>query len=101
MLSREKRNRRRRLVVELLEDRASVVWHEARHVFGLDDSADPKSPLYSRYGDNQQLTANDISALRALYGTRSLDRHEGSNGNDTISTATQVPFPGGYTGTTP
>jgi hypothetical protein len=53
------------------------------------------------YQDNQRLTSADIAALQALYGTRSLDPHEGSNGNDTINTATQIQFPGGYTGTTP
>jgi hypothetical protein len=82
-------------------DLTSVMLHEAGHVFGLGDSTDPESPLYDQYSDNQQLTAGDINALQALYGARSLDPHEGSNGNDTISTATQVQFPGSYTGTTP
>jgi hypothetical protein len=82
-------------------DLYSVLLHEAGHVFGLGDSTDPNSPLYDQYQDNQQLTAGDISALQALYGTRSLDPHEGSSGNNTISTATQIQFPGGYTGTTP
>ena len=82
-------------------DLASVLLHEAGHVFGLADSTDPNSPLYSQYSGAEQLTSNDISDSQALYGTRSLDPHEGSNGNDTISTATQVQFPGGYTGSTP
>jgi hypothetical protein len=82
-------------------DLYSVVLHEAGHVFGLPDSTDPNSPMYSQYGGASQLTANDIAALQALYGARALDPHEGSNGNDTMSTATQIQFPGGYTGTTP
>jgi hypothetical protein len=82
-------------------DLYSVLMHEAGHVFGLDDSADPSSPLYDQYQDNRQLTSADIAALQALYGTRSLDPHEGSSGNDTISRATQIQFPSSYTGTTP
>jgi hypothetical protein len=57
--------------------------------------------LYDQYQDNQQLTSGDIAALQALYGMRSLDRNEGSSGNDTINTATQIQYPGGYTGSTP
>jgi hypothetical protein len=79
----------------------SVLLHEAGHVFGLGDSTNSTSPLYDQYQDNQQLTSGDIAALQALYGVRALDSHEGSGGNDTISTATQIQFPGGYTGATP
>jgi hypothetical protein len=82
-------------------DLYSVMLHEAGHVFGLSDSTNSGSPMYDQYEDNQQLTSADIAALQALYGTRSLDPHEGSSGNDTINTATQIQFPGGYTGTTP
>jgi hypothetical protein len=82
-------------------DLFSVLLHEAGHVFGLADSSNSGSPMYDQYQGNQQLTSNDIATLQALYGVRSLDPHEGSNGNDTINTSTQIQFPGGYTGTTP
>src|SRR6185312_8892411 len=49
-------------------DLYSVMLHEAGHVFGLDDSADPSSPLYDQYQGNRQLTSADIAALQALYG---------------------------------
>jgi predicted Zn-dependent protease len=79
----------------------SVLLHEAGHVFGIGDSTDPSSPMYSQYLGNSQLTSGDVAALQTLYGTRSPDPHEGSNGNDTISTATTIQPPGSWTGTTP
>src|SRR5262249_2734677 len=82
-------------------DLYSVLLRGAGHGCGLGDTPDSGSPLYDQSRDNQQLTSNDIAALQALSGVRSLDPHEGSNGNDTINTATQIQFPGSYTGTTP
>lgn len=82
-------------------DLFAVMLHEAGHVFGIGDSNDPKSPMDSSYHDIRQLTAADITALQSLYGVRSPDSHEGSSNNDTMSRATQVPFPGSYTGATP
>jgi hypothetical protein len=82
-------------------DAYSVLLHEAGHVFGLPDSTDPNSPMYSQYTGAQRPTSQDVANLQALYGVRAPDSHEGSSGNDSMNTATQFPTPGNYTGATP
>jgi hypothetical protein len=80
----------------------SVLLHEAGHVFGLSDSTDPNSPMFSQYTGATKLTSQDIATLQSLYGARAPDPHEGSSGNDTRDKATQVQQPSGnYTGATP
>jgi hypothetical protein len=79
----------------------SVLLHEAGHVFGIGDSSDPNSPMYSQDLGATALTSADVAALQSLYGARAPDPHEGSSGNDTIDKATTIQPPGGYTGTTP
>jgi hypothetical protein len=82
-------------------DLYAVLLHEAGHVFGLGDNSDPNSPMDSQYLGNMKPTPTDIAAFQALYGTRAPDPHEGSGGNDTISTATTIQPPGSWTGATP
>jgi hypothetical protein len=82
----------------------SAILHEAGHVFGIGDSSDPSSVMFSQDVGNTQLTASDIGALQSLYGSRAPDPHEGSGGNDRIDKATAIQAPGGsgsYTGATP
>jgi hypothetical protein len=79
----------------------SVLLHEAGHVFGIADSTDPNSPMYSQYTGAQRLTSQDVRNLQALYGVRAPDSHEGSSGNDSMNKATQIQPPGSYTGATP
>lgn len=72
-------------------DLYSVALHEAGHVFGLAGSADPTSAMYQvadrvRTGPN----AADIAAIRMLYGPRLPDAFEGSFGNSTLATATEL-----------
>ena len=78
-----------------------VVLHEAGHVFGLPDGTDPGSPMYPTYLGNTNLTSADIANLQALYGKRAPDANEGSGGNDSVSKATTIQPPSGFTGTTP
>ncbi len=82
-------------------DLFAVMLHEAGHVFGIGDNADPNSPMNSQYFGNMKLTASDVATFQSLYGTRAPDSHEGSGGNDTIATATTIQTPGSWTGATP
>ena len=82
-------------------DLFAVMLHEAGHVFGLDHSTDPNSPMFANSNGVTVLTSGDIANLQALYGPRSADSHEGSSGNDTSAIATQFQPPGGYHGDTP
>ncbi|MBN9518181.1 matrixin family metalloprotease [bacterium] len=69
----------------------TVALHEAGHVFGMEHSDDPASPMYKTYtGVKTGLTAGDVALLRQYYGTRQPDAYEGSSGNDTASRATPV-----------
>jgi hypothetical protein len=78
-----------------------IMLHEAGHVFGLEDSSDPTSVMYSRLNQQTKLSSSDIQAIQALYGVRALD----ANGsNDSFTAATQIDYSGltpVYTGTTP
>ena len=69
----------------------TTALHEAGHVFGLDHADDPRSAMTERYtGVKVGLTPGDAAALRAVYGTRPPDEHEGFRGNGTFQTATRL-----------
>ena len=69
----------------------SVLMHEVGHVFGLDHSTDPLSPMFLHNSPNNSLvpTAGDIANLQKLHGVRT-DLLEQKKLNDTISNATPV-----------
>jgi predicted Zn-dependent protease len=73
----------------------SVALHEAGHIFGLDHSPDPASPMFESYSFHTGLTAGDIGGLQAIYGARTLNALEGTAGNN--STATATPLAGSLT----
>jgi hypothetical protein len=71
----------------------TVLLHEAGHVFGLDESADPRSVMYPVLGQPKPFTAQDLALLRGLYGPRTPDIWEtlrGNKGNETLATATRI-----------
>ena len=78
-----------------------VALHEVGHALGLAPSTDPASVMFNTFNGNVVLSASDIAAIRALYGSRAPDANEGSNGNDSIDRATRVHDPAGYQGFTP
>jgi Matrixin len=83
-------------------DLMTVMLHEAGHVFGLDHSTDPASPMFARANNPiADLTAGDIAAIRALYGQRPLDRFDQQGSNDTFGDARPIESPNGYDGSTP
>lgn len=76
------------------DDILAVALHEAGNVFGLADSADPDSPLYTGGSPTvNDPTPADVAALQALFGTRLPDAHEtiGTNtDNDSFATAAEL-----------
>jgi hypothetical protein len=59
-------------------DLFSVLLHEAGHVLGIGPSSDPNSPMFEQYHKVSGLTAADIAAVRALYGSRPPDLSQGA-----------------------
>jgi hypothetical protein len=77
-------------------DLYSVMLHEFGHVLGLSDSTNPNSVMYKNATTpRHSLAPSDIAAVQALYGVRAPDSHEGVTGNNTLATASPIPYPPG------
>ncbi len=71
----------------------AIAMHEAGNVFGLKDSADPNSPLFTQTTPTvKQPTATDIANLQALHGARAADGNEAhtQNGNSFTNNETRT-----------
>ena len=69
----------------------AVAVHEAGHIFGLEHSADPLSPMHTHgIPDSVVLTPNDISNVQSIYGVRRSDSNELAGTNDSSSSATEL-----------
>ena len=74
-------------------DLYTIALHEAGHVFGLPDSSNPASVMYSTYlGPVAGLSAGDVTALQQLYGVRTPDQFDQFKPNDSLQTATPIRF---------
>ncbi|QEH32715.1 Matrixin [Aquisphaera giovannonii] len=78
-----------------------VLLHEIGHVLGLGDSSDPASVMFSHLDGQSALAPEDVAAIQSIYGPRAEDPFEGPRWNDTPATASPMPEPAGYDGTTP
>ncbi len=74
-------------------DLYTVALQEAGHVFGLSDSSDLASVMYSFYqGQRTGLSAGDMATLQQLYGVRTPDQFDQIRANDSLQAATAVRF---------
>ncbi|MEZ6117800.1 MAG: Ig-like domain-containing protein [Pirellulaceae bacterium] len=88
-----------------LDDVFAVALHEAGHVFGLEHSDDPNSPMHLHgITPATELTATDIQQLQRRFGQRAPDANEGAKGNDSFDNATRLQkasYRGGSQGSAP
>lgn len=68
----------------------SVLTHEAGHVFGLDESNNPRSIMYPRLVPTRSFTPQDAANLQALYGARTADLWDQQRPNDAFANATRI-----------
>ena len=78
----------------------SVAIHEAGHSIGFDVSTATDSVMLRDYEVHTALGASDIGTVQSMYGVRTPDAYDlaaGVGGNNSMSTATQMPQAPGST----
>jgi hypothetical protein len=74
-------------------DLFTTMLHEAGHVFGLEHDEDEHSALFAFASQVRTgLSAEDIYHIQELYGPRQDDVFEGTSGNNSLLTATDLAF---------
>lgn len=68
----------------------AVALHEAGHVLGVPESTDPASAMYDVAIPRAGLGADDVAAVRALYGARQADAFDAKHDNGTLKTASPI-----------
>lgn len=72
-------------------DLYTVALHELGHSLGLDDNTDTTSAMFDSYqGPRAGISTADAAAVKALYGSRGVDKYDGTATNDTFATATTL-----------
>lgn len=72
-------------------DLQTVAIHEFGHALGLDHSTVSTADMYAIYnGQKQSLTADDISGIQAVYGTRQADAFDAEASNNTSGAASNL-----------
>src|SRR5204862_8055983 len=71
-------------------DLFTIFRQESGHRFGMGSSPDPNWAMYEMYGLSRPgLSEGEKAEIKSLYGgDRAKDKFEGTDGNDTIATAT-------------
>ncbi len=79
-----------------------VALHEAGHVFGMDDSGNASSLMFSTgIPQVSQPSPEDLDELWARFGQRSPDHYDREESNDVPGAATHLYSSGSFDGTTP
>ncbi|MCA9214323.1 MAG: matrixin family metalloprotease [Planctomycetales bacterium] len=76
-----------------LDELYTIALHEAGHIFGLEHSDNPNSPMHFHGASSaSMLLAEDREAIVELYGERERDAYEDRGGNNRLWSASVMPL---------